>query len=544
MLQGLAIRSLEEAFGSDEMAKQYAARYGNDCKYMPSSTADIWYCTCGAVNYAKDEKCYRCRRKRSALESVNLNSLKSESEQRAAAEKAADEAELEEKAEIRKRRHRLLRAVLWIVPILLVIALVAATVPAFIRQHDAYEEAEMLLESEEFEAAQEAFLALGDFSDAADRAHWDVPYEKAAYIIRRADNPDRYVFSLAGMQRTDLQEDDDEKITLLKKAKEMLTPLGDYKDSLSMIADIEKASEEYEESLRLADYVSAATLLEKGAYLRAKAAFASLGDYKDSEEMQLECLYRRAKEILGFCQNNNVRHINLAVSKSEGTDTLISMPGTVLTGLGSDAIYSLKQCFSEDGVQISYDDEVPSDIFVPICDAVKTEFLALGDYKDSADLANAAEQCADFTAEFYTLLREGKLEEGLEWLQTYDDEIPYREQFVGFVDLYRPYCGSWELFLGDSSLIPNSVGITDARVGTFTSGVSIEGDTAYLHLNAPDGGCSAVLSTELGKTDFKMSNDDWIYYYAILNTNVNHLVYYMCYGTEWNPATSCEYNAM
>lgn len=536
------IQTLSDALGDEDTVKQYAAQYGADCKYMPSSTADIWYCTCGAVNSISDDKCHSCRRKRAALEKVNLETVKTEGKVRAEAEKKAEEAARIEREEKRENNRRIYRIALVILPILLVAALVLATVPSFIRQRDAYAEAQQLLESGRFDEAQAAFEALGNYSDSAQLASTEIPYQKAAFVFGCAETGDDSALPVLGLKKSDVADEPDLGIFLYRRAGEMFAAMGDYKDSASNIVTVNQKIEEYNESLRFEAYNECVSLLEDGKFLKARDAFSAMAGYKDSETMMNECLYRRAQKLLEFIQNNDVRHISIDISADASKATVITMPGNVLTKLGSDAIYSLRQCFSGDGVELIYEDEPSDEKAAPICEAVAAEFIALGDYKDSADAIPVLETCADFTAEFYQLLAAGKLNDAVRWLKTYDDEIPNREMYPEWVEEYNNFCGYWELVRGDSSLIPYSAG-TDTTMGAINAYVTIEGDTAILHLDDPYGNYAAELTAELGNTDFSATVDDWSFYYGCIN-QMDYFVYirYANADRGGGVLSSCEYS--
>ncbi|MDO5444285.1 MAG: hypothetical protein Q4F31_01525 [Eubacteriales bacterium] len=539
------MESLKAAFNSEEMAKQYAVRYGGDCEYLPRTTADIWYCTCGAVNHVSEERCYSCGRKRAALEDVNVRSLRRDSEARAKSEKVAAEAEKREKAKKARRGNLVLRICLIILPILLVGVLILATVPPFLERREAYAAAEAMLAEGRYDEAGEAFTALGNYSDAADRAALDVPYEKAMYIMQCAENYDASALPLVGLKAGDIG-DQDLSMVLYAKAAEIFSSLNGYKESSDGIEAVNDAVEAYNEQQRLNAYNSACELLDSGAYLQAREAFLGMNGYKDSADLAVESLYRRAVSVLDFCEKYNVRHICMDISETSSEKTTVSLPGYVLADLGSDVVNILKSAFYEDGVDFFYEDDPGTSEgsagigFLPVCEAVAKEFEALGDYKDSKDLKNRAETAGDFTSEFYALLRSGDLDGAKNWLMTYDDEVPERDKVAGWVEAYAPYRRYWKLYGGDNTVIPYSIGLTDGqRLNEFSSKVCIEGGKAILHLEQPDGEYVATLECEAGNTDFSVCPDGSNYYYGRINQS-NHFIY-MRYLENGKMLTSCEY---
>ncbi len=533
-------QTLKEALGDEAAAKQYAARYGNDCVYMPTDADKIWYCTCGAVNRIEETKCHNCRRNRAALQQVNYDALKVEAAQSEEQDKKEDAEEQVRQKEKNERQRKILRIALTVLPFLFLVILIAATVPPFFERREAYSNAENLLEEGRYREAAAAFEELGGYLDSEEKSQREIPYEEALYILECAKKGDESGLTYLGLDPADLGEEEDAVSMLLyEKARELFTPLKGYRDADAKLEEIEAAFQAHEDRLVQAAYDEAAALLEKGAYLKARDAFLTFGDYSDTAEMAKECMYRRASSVLDFCEANNIRDIRVAISDSTDQKTLISMPGSVLTKLGSDTVYKLKLCFVEDGVEFVYEDEPSNPDLVPICDGVAAQFDALGEYKDSGALAERARTRGDFTAEFYSLLASGKLNEALNWLNQNDDEIPNRESYPGWIEQYQLYCCGWELHQGDSTLIPFSAGQEYTSLNYFNAWVSIEGSSAVLHLGDLEGTYSAELRAELGSTNFMMNPAANNYYYAIIN-QLDHLTY-LRYTEDGTILSSCEY---
>lgn len=539
-----AMESLSSALQSEELAKQYAVRYGKDCTYQPSAAADLWYCTCGAVNHESETKCYKCRRNRAAFDNINLRSLKRDSEARLKSEKLFEEAEQKKKEKKRKTGNLILRISLIVLPILLVAALILATVPPYMERKNSYSAAEKLLEEGKFSDASAAFSALGDYSDSKIRAEKDVPYAKAEYVLKCARTADPAALSLLGLSSADVDSRGLDML-LYEKAKDLFTELNGYKESEERLKEISAAFNDYDEAQRLLAYNSASSLLEQRSYLKARDAFLSMGGYKDAAQLAEECLYQRASGLLEFCETNNVRKIYLSVSRDPAVPSAVSMPGSALANLGSDTVGVLRSCFSGDGVEVFYEDQPGSTeqsagySFRPICEATAEEFEFLDTFKESKEGKERALAAGDFTAEFYALLRDGDLNEAAVWLNTYDDSVPEREYVSQWAELYAPWRRYWKLYGGDSTLIPFSGGIgEEERLGEFSSKVCIEGSRAVLCLEQPDGKYVVKLECEAGKTDFSyVENSN--YFYARIN-NANHFVY-MWYLENGNMLSSCEY---
>ncbi len=58
---------LADYCGNEAEEKRFLRRFGKDCLYGPLETEELWFCTCGAVNRNTESRCHRCRLRRSAL---------------------------------------------------------------------------------------------------------------------------------------------------------------------------------------------------------------------------------------------------------------------------------------------------------------------------------------------------------------------------------------------------------------------------------------------------------------------------------------------
>ena len=270
---------------------------------------------------------------------------------------------------------------IFIIPaVLLLILLIAAAPGAIYREHH-YRTAMNALHEGDLTAAQDLLSDIPMYRDSDTILNFEIPYIKADGLMAAAESGDSTMLETAGFTAADLKED----------------------TTVSMLL-----------------------------YRAATDAFEALGDYKDSADMVSECLYRRACEMLSFCEENKTRGIYVFSSSDPSVESLVSMPGSVLTTLGSERVFQLKQCFTRDGVQFNYEESPSADAaYVPVCEATALEFEALGDYKDSKDLAARARAAGNYTAEFYQLLADGELEKAHEWLSLYGDDVPNADQYDG-----------------------------------------------------------------------------------------------------------------
>ena len=531
-------RELEDALGDEDSAHLFTARYGNDCAYLPLIEKDLWFCTCGAINKADSDRCYNCRRNKDAFQMVNYGALKSDAKKVTAKEKQLDEEEHREKKE---KGRIFLKVAMTVLPILLAAVLIIATIPPYIARREAYANAQEYLSSGKYDEAQVTFAALGNYLDSQIMAEKGVQYAKALAILKGAEKADSTTLALAGISRNDISPDENISLLLYGKARELFAPLGDYEDAATKVKEIDDAFTAYEEQQILDRYNKAVTLLDEKAYLAARDAFLALGDYKDSADMAIECLYRRASEMLAFCEENKTRGIYVFSSSDPSVESLVSMPGSVLTTLGSERVFQLKQCFTRDGVQFNYEDAPSSDVnYVPVCEATALEFEALGDYKDSKELASRARDAGNYSAEFYQLLADGKLEKAHEWLASYSDEVPDAEKYADWIVTYYKFCKRWTLSGGDVTLIPFSAGIEspDVLLLEFAPHISIVDDTVTLTIGDDDGTYSVSLTAKAGETEFVYRTDDETYYTAFIN-DYDFLIYNLVrYGES---VTLCEY---
>lgn len=539
------METLTAAFQSEEMAKQFTVRYGEDCRYLPTSTSDLWYCACGAVNHRSEDRCYACSRKRAALEDVNVHSLRRDTEDRRRSEEVVEAAERRKKEKKKQRGHAFLVACLIIFPILLVAGLILSTVPPFLERRAAYAEAESLLASGRFMEAENAFLALDGYSDAADRARLDVPYEKAVCLMDCAGSGDLSALPLAGLNAEQLG-DGDPSMALLDRAEELFASLDGYRESADALEEIARRRSAFAEQQRQDAYLHACALLDENAWMQAAAEFRAMGDYLDAPQLAQECFYRRAAAVLDFCEKQNVRHIFLHLSDTPGVNSAVSMPGSVLAALGSDIVGILKSALYEDGVDFFYEDTPGTSegsagiAFLPICEAAAGALRSLGAYKDAEALAARADTAGDFISGFYALLHSGDLDGALTWINTYDDPVPERDSVAAWAEMYAPFRGYWMLEGGDTAVIPASAGRADGeRLNEFSARVCIEGEEAVLLLEQPDGEYTVRLTCPAGSTDFAYCPDDANFYYGRIN-HLGHFIY-MRYLASGRMATSCEY---
>ena len=279
--------TLETALGDSELCKQLRLERGEDCRFRPARMLDLWRCACGEA--VRGETCPACGKGFFEIDLPALTAAKDErlAAEKAAAEKAAAEAaeraaalaklkaERAEKAKARRKKTGKLAA--------LAAAALALCFAAFLLitkvviPNSQYNKAVALLDAGQYEEAIEAFKALGNYKDAADR----VPEAQAAQI--EAENAAAYADAEALLAEGRYEE-----------AIAAFEALGGYKDSQDRIAEVQAAQIDAEYA---ASYEQAEALLAAGEYAEAMAAFRTIpNDYRDAEAQLQHCQIGLAEE--------------------------------------------------------------------------------------------------------------------------------------------------------------------------------------------------------------------------------------------------------
>ena len=143
---------------------------------------------------------------------------------------------------------------------------------------------------------------------------------------------------------------------------------------------------------------------------------------------------------------------------------------------------------------------------------------------------------------FYQLLREGLLEDALLWMDEYQGTAPVQPSYRQWIESYFPYCGEWKLYQGDTSLIAYSGGLSESlsRIRSF---VTMEGQTATIHLTDLGGKEYISLDSPLGETNFSLTTDRSRYYVRL--NQLGHFTYLQYSGDRSDtPSSSCEYQTI
>lgn len=262
-----------------ELFKQFRMTYDPQCtyNYAPKVERDLWFCSCQAINRSNEAVCHNCGQKYLPLESIDIKALKAARDKRVAeerrqAEEAVAEAERQRREEEAKakeaarlaaeRRKKITKRVSIIASAVLLVAFLVYATGWHLIPYIKYTNAVKAMEAQSYDEAYDAFIALGDFSDSADKAMYcriEITYLEAVALKDAGE---------------------------YKKAADIFTSLGDYSDSKALAKE--------------SNYLYADSLLNSGKYEEAYSAFCALGAfkkgvnvvYKDSTTKAQEAKYR------------------------------------------------------------------------------------------------------------------------------------------------------------------------------------------------------------------------------------------------------------
>lgn len=316
----------EKAFEDGELAKQYRVKYGADCKCIFKKEKDLWRCACGALNHDSEKNCHSCQREAATLAALNVDELKAErnkrvaTEQKQAAEKKAAAAEQAKKAK---------KIAMIATPIAVVVIIAAVLISNFMKAQqeeaarlDAYNTAVAFVGAGEYDKAIAAFAEMGDYKDSEEWANIGVAYEKVLFLLDCAERgdetglkvstqtkPKAETTSSAGNSAGDSPASstpaeqeipDTVKAKCAQKAIIILTAIGDYRDSQTLLTKANALLQEEIGAKNEAEYETALKYLNEGDSYSACEAFERLGDYKDSIEKLNEAILQNNIDCFGY----------------------------------------------------------------------------------------------------------------------------------------------------------------------------------------------------------------------------------------------------
>ena len=436
---------------------------------------------------------------------------------------------------------------IFIIPAILLLVLLLAAAPGAIYRELHYRSAVKALHSGDLVRAEVLFSDIPLYRDSETMVHAEIPYLQAKSIMAAAESGDKSALEAAGYTSSDLNKDNTVSMLLYQAALDMFRSLDDYKDSAAQAAEcqagvdreVSKLKKQAEEALLQKNqeaYDRASSLLEEGAYSKAISVFRDLGSFKDSEAMVSECRYRKAVSIFHFLSSYDVTHIYASISTEADGISIFSLSAAEALRLGSGCVDELRSACGKDKTDIRLEDS-PNDQLAPLKSALIELFASLEDYADCASYLDRIEEETDYTRDFFMLCSTGDLHAAQDWLYSFDGEFSDRDRWDWLLNLYLPYCGNWDLYLGDSSLLAFTVDQSFTALSV-SSRVILTKDSATLRLNFGDGyAFNFDLPSNLGETLF-ISDLDTGYYMAALNNG--HFVY-MRYDKDWHILSSCDF---
>ena len=177
-------RTLAGALQDNDIATEYARKFGVQCPMSVTEFADLWLCSCGAVNHSSETNCHSCKNDFMQLTTVDYEQLKREFQDRMAKEaaerreqeiiaeqrrkkeeKAAEErrrkAEEEKREKLRKQKKFRKRLAI-VVGIGIVLVSTILLYIKFILPEQTYKKAVALYENQKYEEAVKSFHKLTD----------------------------------------------------------------------------------------------------------------------------------------------------------------------------------------------------------------------------------------------------------------------------------------------------------------------------------------------------------------------------------------------
>lgn len=184
---------LEQAFDDKELVTQYRIKYGENCKCIFKREKDLWRCACGALNHENERLCHKCQKEAAILAALDLDELKASKDKRLeiAKQKAA-----EEKAAAEAKSKRTKKLAMIVAPIAVIAIVAGVLISGNIQKSTDYDSATALLEVGDYEAAINAFEALGGYKDSAEqltRAQENLNFAKAVDLINQGADNDAYL---------------------------------------------------------------------------------------------------------------------------------------------------------------------------------------------------------------------------------------------------------------------------------------------------------------------------------------------------------------
>jgi len=290
--------SLEQHFGSAELAAQYARETTPYATYVVSEQDGYWRCTCGTIHHAEETACAACGCEKAALlAALDTWTLQDHLQQfTAQQEQALAEEQERALAAAAKKAKRKKKLAIWL-PIagVLLATLIVLTLLLFVPLAR-YIGANADLEDGNYDEAHETYLELNGFWDSEEKAQ-EAMYQKGKSLLESGE----YDQAISAFSMYPYYADAEDMIDetnyqkagyLLQQgdfvaAEELYQSLGAYKDSSTMLQEV--------------NYQKAHYWMNEDSYLLALSIFEKLGDYKDSKTQCKEAKYQYVRKH----RNNN-----------------------------------------------------------------------------------------------------------------------------------------------------------------------------------------------------------------------------------------------
>lgn len=241
--------SLSSWLGDGELVKQYRIKFGESCEVYPREHKGLWLCACGAWN--RDEACYVCGKKKTALLPPDLEALKAEKDARLAKEKAEREAkEAADKAAAEAKAKKTKKTLAILIPAVAVCVAALLIFKVFI-PNSKYNKAVALLDAGQYDEAITAFEALNGYKDSADmieEARCTKIYDEAEKQFASGNydasfsmfaSIEPYRDSSSRMKEVTRAKEAAEMDALFQHADELITS-GNYKDAAAVLDSLAK----------------------------------------------------------------------------------------------------------------------------------------------------------------------------------------------------------------------------------------------------------------------------------------------------------------
>lgn len=324
-------RTIERELEDPETVEQFRRDFAKDiaknkeavAKFVPMEYKNLWFCSCGEINWSYEEECHQCgamylpqrihidnRVEIATNLSAHKKNLADQAEQarleaeRKAAEAAAAKAEAERKAaeekalaELKARRKKRARQIALAITIPAVIALIIYlfVLNTYILPQQKYDSAKALLTEARFDEAVTAFSAMGNYSDSPEQIV-EAKFQKAEQLLKDKN----YQEAITQFEAVQKDRDVKERIQECKyqRAGEIFAEKN-YGEALTLYKEID-GYQDAADKISLCNLNLAKEALKKGDLPASTEYFKLLSGTESTELQTLYCekgtaLYEKGK---------------------------------------------------------------------------------------------------------------------------------------------------------------------------------------------------------------------------------------------------------